>query len=459
MVNQQFFLPMVPDSAPIVINVAQNDYDASGYDGRLFFNLVNDGVPYDMTGATATFEGGKPDGTAFAYPATVVNGSVVRVALRQQMTNVSGRVVCNLVVYNSDGVVGSFNVWLEVQPSAIAGTDPSQTDIPTLVAQAEIAKDRAEQAAENAESWSEHPPYIGANGNWFTWDTTNNMYVDSGYFAQGRSGNKWYSGTAVQGKSTTPSVFPTGIDYAYENDLYLNTNEQSIYRCTSSGNASTALWVWEMDFVGGGGGSLASLSDVGINAPQDGELLTYDSASGKWKNEEPDKSYVKYGGSINFADLASDAATYLTADYEDVFFLISDGGTIGTGEAALYWTSNFHDGDAIPADAHIAVINVNRGTANPPSYKYDDFGGFVDISGKADRTEIIHWVDATLPSGQTSYNVTNAIFLTTSRIVQVLADGGGSYSSINIAQNGTFTITFPSALTATKNISIGISNA
>ena len=452
MVNQQFFLPMVPDSAPIVINIAQNDYDASGYAGRLIFNLVNDGQPYDMTGATATFEGGKPDGTAFAYPANVVSASVVRVPVKQQMTNVAGRVTCNLVVYNSDGVVGSFNIWFEVQPSAIAGTDPSQTDIPTLVAQAELAADRAEQAADNAEAWSEHPPYIGANGNWFTWDVNTDMYVDSGYFSQGRSGNKWYTGTAVQGKSSTPAVFPTGIPYVYENDLYLNTSEQAVYSCTLEGDDTTAKWVYEMQISGGGGGSLASLSDVSITSPQNGQILTQE--NGTWKNKAPDKSYVRYAGAIQFADLVTNAATYLDAEYEDAFFLITDGGQIQSGDAAQYWTTNFNDGDIIPADAHIAVINVNRGTQNPPSYKYDDFGGFVDISGKADKSEIPIHVTGSV-SNANSVTITNAAFKTTSTIVGMIADNGTDepvkYVSASLA-NGSLTITFPDATTATLDI-------
>lgn len=81
------------------------------------------------------------------------------------------------------------------------------------------------------------------------------------------------------------------------------------------------------------------------------------------------------------------------------------------------------------------------------------------ISGKADKTEIIHWIDATLPSGQTSYNITNALFKTTSRIVQILSDNGYPYNSIDIATNGTCTITFASALTSSLDVSIGISNA
>lgn len=186
MVNQQIFLPMIPDSAPIVVNISQYDYDAAGYPGRLFFNLISNGTAYDMNGATAIFQGEKPDGTTFAYPATVVNASVVRVNVRQQMTTAAGRVVCSLVLNNSEGQVGSFNVWLEVQPASTAGSDPSQTDIPALIAQAKDYADSAEQSAEDAAAWSAHPPYIGANYNWYVWDITNEQYIDSGVEALGQ---------------------------------------------------------------------------------------------------------------------------------------------------------------------------------------------------------------------------------------------------------------------------------
>lgn len=458
MVNQQMFLPMVPDSAPIVVNVAQNDYDASDYAGRLIFNLINEGQPYDMDGASAVIEGTKPDGTAFAYNANVISASVVRVNLHPQMTAVAGRVVCNLILSNTDGVVGSYNIWLQVQDSALHG-DVSQTDIPVLVAAINNAVDRAEQAADNAEAWSAYPPYIGANGNWFVWDVNTDLYIDSGIYAQGRSGNRWYPGTAVSGKSTTPAVFPTGISYAYENDFYFNKNENSIYHCTTPGDPSTAQWVYDSTLTGAAS-TLTSLTDVGITSPKTGDLLGYDGVGGKWVNQEPDKSIVRYGGAINFADLAANASTYLTTDYEDIFFLISDGGTIGTGEAALYWSTNFTDGEEIPADSHIAVINVNRGTGLPASYKYDDFGGFVDISGKADRTEIIHWVEGSALLGATTLTISNAIFKTTSYIASVLADDGtdNPVPIYTIAvNNGSLTLTFP-ALTANTTFAIGVYN-
>ena len=266
MVNQQIFLPMIPDSAPIVINISQYDFDAAGYAGRLFFNLVSKGATYDMDGASAIFQGEKPDGTMFAYPATVVNASVVRVNVRQQMTAVSGRVVCQLVLSNQDGQIGSFNIWLEVQPSSGSGSDPSQTDIPALIAQAKEYADIAEQAAIDVEAYSANPPYIGANGNWYVYDAVNEVFIDTGVYAAGTEGSLWYDGTACAGKSSTPTVYPTGITLARERDMYLNKSEGAIYKCTLGGADTVAQWVYVMTLAGGGGG-VSDYDDLG-NKPQ-----------------------------------------------------------------------------------------------------------------------------------------------------------------------------------------------
>ena len=267
MVTQQIFLPMIPDSAPIVVNISQYDFDAAGYAGRLFFNLVSDGVAYDMDGATAVFQGEKPDGTMFAYPATIVNASVVRVNVRQQMTAVAGRVICQLILSNTDGQIGSFNIWLEVQASSGSGSDPSQTDIPALIAQAKEYRDEAEQAAIDAGAWSANPPYIGANGNWFVYDIDTTSYTDTGVYAAGTEGNLWYSGTAISGKDPTPTVYPTGIATARQGDMYLNKTEGAIYQCTLGGAPTVAKWAYVMTLTGGGGGGTSDYPDLD-NKPQ-----------------------------------------------------------------------------------------------------------------------------------------------------------------------------------------------
>lgn len=262
MVNQQYFIPVIPDSAPIVVHTSQGDYDEAESQGRLCFNLIYDGIAYDTDSAVARIQGTKPDGTVFGYDAEV-DGSVVRVKLTSQMTAVPGRVVCNLVLINDDGAIGTFVIWLEVQSSALdPNADISHTEIPALIdlaqeeaQRAEEAADRAEDAADLAESWSQNPPYIGLNGHWFVYDVATETFVDSGVDARGRNGSKWYYGTVISGKSSMPTAFPSsGITYAYENDAYLNKTEGAIYHCTLEGNASTAKWVYDMTLSGGGGG-------------------------------------------------------------------------------------------------------------------------------------------------------------------------------------------------------------
>ncbi len=250
-------------------------------------------------------------------------------------------------------------------------------------------------------------------------DTWQNLGVLKGPKGEdGEDGNKWYHGTTISGGAVLPTVYPSsGIANANTNDAYLNSDEGIIYVCVTGGDPNTATWRYSMTLSGGGGATvLDDLTDVEIDplTLTKGQFLEFDNVSGKWKNVS-DRSVVRYGGSINFADLITYASTYLAAEYEDTFFLLRTGGTIGTGEASAYWTSNFHDGDDIPQDAHIAVINVNRGTLNPPVYKYDDFGGFVDISGKADKTEVAQkadkseldeWIETTPPTQVSSGSFT-----------------------------------------------------
>lgn len=294
---QQFFIPVIPDGAPIVIPENQYDYDDANYAGRLVFNLVYQGIVYDLTGASAIIQGTKPDGKVFAYPATV-DGSAVRAKLTQQMTAVYGRTVGNIIVNDADGNrIGTFNFWMEVQKSAIDGSaDPSETEIPALVAlasaQAMAAQQSATEAASSAEAaadWSANPAYIGLNGNWYVYDPQTGLYVDSGVDARGKIGNKWYTGLAIAGKSSTPTAYTTGIDLAYEGDMYLNKSEGAIYTCTTEGDEATALWVYVMTLSGGGGGAtvLSDLADVQIAMLAGGQILQYNSTAGKWENVTP----------------------------------------------------------------------------------------------------------------------------------------------------------------------------
>lgn len=77
--------------------------------------------------------------------------------------------------------------------------------------------------------------------------------------ASGSPGNKWYSGTAITGTSTTGTIFSgSGLSYCYKNDRYLNTDTYNIYKCTRAGVASYAQWTYDGNIKGADGNSGAS---------------------------------------------------------------------------------------------------------------------------------------------------------------------------------------------------------
>ena len=53
-------------------------------------------------------------------------------------------------------------------------------DVLTIVPQIQAYLEQAEDLVEAMENLSKHPPYIGANGNWYIWDVPTSAFVDSG---------------------------------------------------------------------------------------------------------------------------------------------------------------------------------------------------------------------------------------------------------------------------------------
>ena len=125
--------------------------------------------------------------------------------------------------------------------------------------------------------------------------------------------------------------------------------------------------------------TLAGLTDVDIDSSTltTGQILEYDGVNQKWINAENIQDFARYGGAKTFSELTS---SLLVAENVDKFYLCTDGGTISSADAGNWILPA---GSVIPPDSHIAVIEFSTGV-----YKFDDFGGYVDISGKADRTEL-----------------------------------------------------------------------
>ena len=88
------------------------------------------------------------------------------------------------------------------------------------------------------------------NGNWYVWNVTAEEYQDTGVAAS----SQWKSGTGITGTSTTPTAFPSsGITMSNVGDMYLNASTSNTYRCTTSGAAAVALWVYVSNIKGATG--------------------------------------------------------------------------------------------------------------------------------------------------------------------------------------------------------------
>lgn len=134
MVKSVFDLDMTPGRMlPLIINVSQ--YDDIGR--TIVFNLYSSvGAWTAPTSASATFEGGKPDGKFFAYNCAYSSGTVT-VTIQQQMTAVAGKVRCKIKVVSGDKVVESAPIIMVVDAAAVPdGSDMSKSDINDAIANA-----------------------------------------------------------------------------------------------------------------------------------------------------------------------------------------------------------------------------------------------------------------------------------------------------------------------------------
>lgn len=135
--------------------------------------------------------------------------------------------------------------------------------------------------------------------------------------------------------------------------------------------------------------NIGDLKDVQTSSPKDGQIMTWNGTTGKYENKDPDKSITRIAGSIDYADLmagtGATGGTYLSSEYVDKIFILDTGsGSAGISSSDINkWKSNYNVGDEILPDSHIAVIEFPAGTG---TYVFDDFGGYVDISGKLDKT-------------------------------------------------------------------------
>jgi len=440
MITQSTNLNLIPGKVLPRVNAVQYDYGSR----ILEFPIWNGEQRFILTGAmTARIQGTKPDRLGFDYAATVdTTNNIITADLTDQMTPISGEVMCEIVLKKSNERIGTLNFVLVVQPAALNDqTSTSKSDLPDIIAlaeeqmhaaaasatkaqsyaeggtntrpgentdnahyyagQAEAAKqaanssatsassnalkaegfangkqngqdvpgtspyyhnnaeyfmEEAREAAQEAEDWSEHPPYIGTNDHWFVYNITDHEFVDSGIKASvsiriqditmldyDATPYVTNSGTATDpvfhlylprgssvtgcGKIDTVGLIDTyrmtfsdgfHADFAVMNGKGI----QSINKTDTTGlvdtytitfNDGTTQTYTVTNGRDGIRSQISSLSDVDITSPGTDDGLVYNGTSGKWEN----KALANVAFSGAYGDL-SNTPTLGTAAAKDI---------------------------------------------------------------------------------------------------------------------------------------------
>lgn len=282
MITQTFDLNMIPEQAPVVVHCDQYDEGT----GRLIINLFEGDVAYTPTG-TATIQGRKPDGHGFQYSATLA-GNTVTADLTFQMSCVSGRVRCQVVVTESTGRTGTFAFILEVQPSALpSDTDLSDSDY-QLIEQALEAAEDAIEAAEDAEAWA-----VGERGG-VPVDPSDETYHNNAEYWAGQAAIYAQGALRFQGSIPFASIPTTG---QVGGDMYNITDDFTTDArfmegagkfCPAGTNiawvAASSKWdVLSIMKIG----SLDDLTDVSITSPlSSDDYLGYNPVSQEFENKK-----------------------------------------------------------------------------------------------------------------------------------------------------------------------------
>ena len=190
MTTQTKDLNMISGGVRSYVNVSQYDVGS-----EIKFALYNNSSAFTPpAGTTVRVEGRKPDGNGFSYSASL-SDNVVTVTVTDQMTVLSGEVLCELRLTKDSVDIGTANFILAVEEAPINSDIPiSDTEIPAII---ELAR----QEQYTAEAWAK-----GTRNGEPVSSSDPTYHNNSKYWAdQAQGGIR----EAVEEKTTTTGVFET----------------------------------------------------------------------------------------------------------------------------------------------------------------------------------------------------------------------------------------------------------
>lgn len=278
-----------------------------------------------------------------------VNNNTVTIRNTLQMAAASGEVIATLTIKKSAADVSTLNFKIMVQEHPLNGVDISETEIPGIIALAQAQADEAEawatgeidgtpvpadapQHDNSALYWAGIAQYYAQGGlhwqgsctfaqipttgmhNGDEWNITDAFTTDN-RFIEG-AGIKCEAGTNIAWRESaskwdvlrgaSPAALPAGgvagqfvvknssadQDASWGSGIYHYATIAAAQAALAGGtipNGATVL----VDEIGGGSltaPAISNLADVTLTSIQDGQMLVYDNASGKWVNKNIDNA-------------------------------------------------------------------------------------------------------------------------------------------------------------------------
>lgn len=142
MYNQTLNLNLISSGVPPVIHVSQYDNQINA----LTFKIYNGNAPFTIpSNAAVLINGVKPDKNVFSFAAASYSGNTVICNCEQQMTALSGIVVCELRIRTASEIIGTCNFVLQVEEAPLHDDSViSETMIPLIEQAVDIAANLAE---------------------------------------------------------------------------------------------------------------------------------------------------------------------------------------------------------------------------------------------------------------------------------------------------------------------------
>lgn len=182
-------------------------------------------------------------------------------------------------------------------------------------------------------------------------------------------GAQWYSGIGITEDSTTPTIFlNSGITYAVEGDMYLNTSTQNTYRCVESGDSSSAKWVYVNNIKGKGISSIKSqyyLHTSDTNRPADNV---------NWEDAPPNYQEDYYYWTRSYITWSDGSSPTTTTPVLDMALTNANKNAVEAKEEAEeaakvatnylsvdntgIMIANMEDGEKLPGDQNLTGKNV-----------------------------------------------------------------------------------------------------